>query len=381
MDSIYLDYNATTPVDREVAEAMLPYFYEHFGNPSSNHPYGITAKKAVELARNQVAALLGCESDTIIFTSGGTESNNAAIRGAVLAGNKRGNHIITSAIEHPAIIEVCRWLENQGFRLTVLPVSADGLVNPADLEKSITAETLLVTVMHANNEVGTIQPIAELASIAHRYGALIHTDAAQSIAKIQVNVKELDVDLLSIAGHKLYAPKGIGALYVRKGVRLEKLLYGANHEAGRRPGTENVLGIVGLGQACWIAHRYPEGYVDRMKTLRDRLHKNLSRKLGNEAIRLNGHPEQRLPNTLSLGFRGIQANALLAEISPQVAASAGSACHSGGISVSPVLKAMNVPLEWAIGTVRFSVGRQTTLQEIDRAVDIIADAVKQLQIG
>lgn len=381
MNSIYLDYNATTPIDREVAAAMLPHMYEHFGNPSSSHPYGVAARRAVDLARAQVAALLGCESDAIVFTSGGTESNNAAIKGAALAGRARGNHIITSAIEHPATIEVCRWLENQGFRLTVLPVSSDALVNPADLEKAITAETVLVTVMHANNEVGTVQPIAELAAIAHRYGALMHTDAAQSVAKIPVNVDELGVDLLSIAGHKLYAPKGIGVLYVRRGVRLEKLLHGANHESGRRPGTENVLAIVGLGQACKIAQRCLEGNIVHLKTLRDRLHKGLLRELGSEALRLNGHPERRLPNTLSLGFRGIDANSLLAEIAAQVAASAGSACHSGGISVSPVLKAMNVPLEWAAGTVRFSVGRQTTAQEIDQAVEIIAEAVRQRQIS
>ncbi len=381
MDSIYLDYNATTPIDRAVAEAMLPHIYEHFGNPSSSHPYGITARRAIDLARAQVAALLGCESDAIVFTSGGTESNNAAIKGAALTGRARGNHIITSAIEHPATVEVCRWLENQGFRLTVLPVSSDALVNPADLEKAITAETVLVTVMHANNEVGTVQPIAELAVIAHRYGALMHTDAAQSAAKIPVNVDELGVDLLSIAGHKLYAPKGIGVLYVRRGVRLEKLLHGANHESGRRPGTENVLAIVGLGQACKIAQRCLEGNIVHLKTLRDRLHKGLLRELGSEALRLNGHPERRLPNTLSLGFRGIEANSLLAEIAAQVAASAGSACHSGGISVSPVLKAMNVPLEWAAGTVRFSVGRQTTAQEIDQAVEIIAEAVRQRQIS
>jgi cysteine desulfurase len=377
MNSIYLDYNATTPIEMEVAEAMVPFLYEHFGNPSSSHPYGVVAKRAIESARAQVAALLECQPDSIVFTSGGTESNNAAIKGVALAGREHGNHIITSAIEHPAVIEVCRWLENQGFRLTVLPVDSDGLVDPADLEKSITADTLLVTVMHANNEVGTIQPIAELAAIAHRNGALLHTDAAQSIGKIPVHVEELGVDLMTIAGHKLYAPKGIGALYIRKGVRLDKLLHGASHEAGRRPGTENVLGIVGLGQASKIVQRDLTGNIVHMQTMRDRLHEGLRSKLGNEAIRLNGHHERRLPNTLSLGFRGVEASALLSEIADEVSASAGAACHSGGVSVSAVLEAMKVPLEWAVGTVRFSVGRHTTGQEIDRATHIIAEAVRK----
>ncbi len=376
MHSIYLDFNATTPIEKEVAEAMVPYLYEHFGNPSSSHPYGVAAKRAIESARAQVAALLRCQPDSIVFTSGGTESNNAAIKGIALAGRERGNHIITSAIEHPAVIEVCRWLENQGFRLTILPTDSNGLVDPADLEKSITADTFLVTVMHANNEVGAIQPIAELAAIAHRKGALLHTDAAQSIGKIPVYIDELGVDLLTIAGHKLYAPKGIGALYVREGVRLEKLLHGANHEAGRRPGTENVLEIVGLGQACEIVRRDLLGNMVHMQAMRDRLHEGLRSKLGQDATRLNGHPELRLPNTLSLGFRGVEASTLLSEIADQVSASAGAACHSDGVSISAVLEAMKVPLEWAVGTVRFSVGRHTTGQEVDRAIHIIAGAVR-----
>jgi cysteine desulfurase len=378
MDSIYLDYNATTPIDREVADAMTPYLYEHFGNPSSSHPYGVTTKRAVEAARSQVAALLDCQPENIVFTSGGTESNNAAIKGAALAGRARGNHVITSAVEHPAVTEVCRWLEDQGYRITTLPVNSDGLVDPASLKRAITGDTLLVTVMHSNNEVGTIQPIAELAAIAHHYGALMHTDAAQSLGKIPVSAEALGVDLLTIAGHKLYAPKGIGALYVRDGVRLEKLLHGANHEAGRRSGTENVMGIVGLGQACKIAQRDLDNNMPHMQAMRDRLHEGLRRQLGHDDIRLNGPVERRLPNTLSLGFRGVQAYTLLAEISGQVAASAGAACHSE-ISISAVLNAMKVPLEWAMGTVRFSVGRQTTAEEIDQAVEIVAHAVRRQQ--
>jgi cysteine desulfurase len=379
MNSIYLDYNATTPIAREVAEAMAPYLYERFGNPSSSHSYGIAAKQSVETARSQVADLLGCLTGNIVFTSGGTESNNAAIKGIAWACCSRNSHIITSAVEHPAVMEVCRWLENQGCRLTVLPVNHEGLVNPADLERAITAETILVTVMHANNEVGAIQPIAELSAIAHRHGALLHTDAAQSVGKIPVAVDDLGVDLLTVAGHKLYAPKGVGALYIRDGVRLEKLMHGANHEAGRRPGTENVLEIVGLGQACAIAKRYLAGTMIHLKTMRDRLHEGLLQELGDESIRLNGPVERRLPNTLSLSFRGIEANSLLAEINGQVAASAGAACHADGVHISAVLTAMQTSAEWAIGTIRFSVGRETTAEEIDRAVHLIAEVVREIQ--
>jgi cysteine desulfurase len=379
MNSIYLDYNATTPIAREVAEAMAPYLYEHFGNPSSSHPYGIATKRAVEAARTQVATLLGCQPAEVIFTSGGTESNNYAIKGVALAGRERGNHVVTSAVEHPAVVEVCGWLETQGFRVTVLPADEYGLVDPADLERAITPDTTLVTVMHANNEVGTIQPIAELAEIAHRHGALVHTDAAQSVGKIPVDVDDLGVDLLSVAGHKLYAPKGIGSLYVRTGVRLAQLLHGAGHEGGRRPGTENVLQIVGLGQACQLAGRDLEKNRAHFQAMRDRLHDSLLRELGDEAVKLNGHYEKRLPNTLSLSFRGVEANTLLSEIGEQVAASAGAACHADEVDVSAVLEAMGLPVDWAMGTVRFSVGRGTTAEEIDRAVEIVAQAVRRLQ--
>jgi cysteine desulfurase len=376
---IYLDYNATTPIAREVAEAMVPYLYERFGNPSSSHPYGIAAKRAVETARRQVAALLGCQPTEVIFTSGGTESNNYAIKGIALGDRKRGNHIITSAVEHPAVTEVNNWLKTQGLRITVLPVDEYGLVDPADLERAITPDTALVTVMHANNEVGTIQPIAELAEIAHRYGALMHTDAAQSVGKIEVNVKTLGVDLLSVAGHKVYAPKGIGALYVRSGIRLVKLIHGAGHESGRRPGTENLLGIVGLGQACEIASRDLKTNMSHFQEKRDRLHQGLLRELDEASIRLNGHPESRLPNTLSLSFRGIEANTLLSQISEQVAASAGAACHADKVELSAVLEAMRVPVDWAMGTVRFSTGRGTTVEQIDQAIEVIAAAVRRLQ--
>ncbi len=375
MRPIYLDYNATTPIASQVAEAMEPYLYREFGNPSSSHPYGIAARQAVENARAQVAALLGCQPAEVIFTSGGTESNNYAIKGVALAGSERGNHIITSAVEHPAVVEVGHWLEAQGFRVTVLPVDKYGLVDPADLEQAITPDTLLVTVMHANNEVGTIQPIVELAEIAHRHDVLIHTDAAQSVGKIPVKVEALGIDLLSVAGHKVYAPKGIGALYIRRGVQLAKLLHGAGQENGRRPGTENVLEIVGLGQACHMADRDLEKNMAHFQAMRDRLYEGLMGALGDERVRLNGHPRERLPNTLSLGFRGVEANTLLAEIADQVAASAGAACHADEVDISAVLEAIEVPMEWAMGTVRFSVGRDTTEKEVDRAVEIVTEAV------
>ncbi len=376
---IYLDYNATTPIDPAVAEAMVPYLYEHFGNPSSTHPYGVTAREAVETARAQVAALLGCQAAEVVFTSGGTESNNYAIKGVALADPERSGRIITSAVEHPAVVEVCDWLATQGFRITVLPVDEYGSVNPADLARAITSDTLLVTIMQANNEVGTIQPIAALAEIAHAHGALFHTDAAQAVGKIPTKVGDLGVDLLSIAGHKLYAPKGVGALYIRDGVRLPRLMHGAGQETGLRPGTENVLEIVGLGQACEVAGRAPEAERARLIALRDRLEAGLLRELGEGRVRRNGHPEQRLPNTASLSFRDVEANKLLAEIHHQVAASAGAACHADEVDISAVLKAMSVPLAWAMGTVRFSVGRPTVASEVDLAVEIVAEAVRRRQ--
>ena len=379
MPPIYLDNNATTPIAREVADAMAPYLYEHFGNPSSAYAYGAVAKQAVEAARAQVAGVLGCEASEVIFTSGGTESNNYAIKGAALAGRARGRHIITSAVEHPAVVEVCRWLEGRGFRITVLPVDGYGLVDPADLERAVTPETLLVTVMHANNEVGTIQPIAELAAIAHRHGALMHTDAAQSIGKIPVDVEALGVDLLTVAGHKLYAPKGIGALYVRSGVTLDLLIHGAGQEGGRRPGTENVLLAVGLGRACEVAGRDLDANMAHLAAMRERLHEGLTHELGAAALRRNGHPEESLPNTLSLSFRRVEANTLLAEIADEVAASAGAACHADEVDVSAVLQAMQLSTEWAMGTVRFSVGRGTTAAQIDRAVAVVAEAARRLQ--
>ena len=379
MGPCYLDYNATTPIGPDVAKTMEPYLHGHFGNPSSSHPYGLAARRAVEKARFQTAGLLGCAPGEIVFTSGGTESNNLAIKGIASAARRRGNHIITSAVEHPAVSEVCRWLEGEGYRITWLPVDGQGLVDPGDLEKAITPETTLVTIMLANNEVGTIEPIADLANLTHARGALLHTDAAQAVGKIPTDVNALGVDLLSLAGHKLYAPKGVGALFIRDGVRPDNQLHGAAHEGGRRPGTENVLEIVGLGQACETASGNLAKTMSHCATMRDRLHEGFKRALGRENIRLNGHPAKRLPNTLSLCFRGVEADALVAAISDEVAVSAGAACHAEGVSTSTVLEAMKVPVEWAKGTIRFSTGHDTNDGEIDRAVAAVAGAVQRLR--
>jgi cysteine desulfurase NifS/selenium donor protein len=378
MKPIYLDYNASTPIDPEVAEAMRPYLFGEFGNPSSAHIYGARARQAVEQARSQVAGLLGCSADEVIFTSGGSESNNLAIKGAALANRDRGDHLITSAVEHPAVSEVCAYLEGQGFRVTRLPVDSHGRVDPGSLAEAIEPGTLLASIMHANHEVGTVQPVAELAAVAREHGVLFHTDAAQSTGKIAANVEELGVDLLSVAGHKLYAPKGVGALYVRRGLSLAKQIHGADHERDLRAGTENVLLVVGLGRACEIAARDLERNGDHMREMRDRLHAGLERELS--GLRLNGHPDLRLPNTLSLAIGGVEAGTLLAEV-VEVAASAGAACHSDDVQVSTVLAAMQVPEELALGTIRFTTGRTTTVEEIDRAVASVAAAVRRLRPG
>ncbi|MDZ7392615.1 MAG: selenide, water dikinase SelD [candidate division KSB1 bacterium] len=372
---IYLDYNATTPIDPQVAQAMQPYINRHFGNPSSAHAFGVAAKKAVEHARTQVAAMLGCRLEEVVFTSGGTESNNMAIIGVAYAYRAKGNHIITSQIEHPAVLEVCRFLESQGWVVTYLPVDEYGLVDAATLEEAITPQTVLVSIMHANNEVGTIEPIAALAEVAHRHGVLVHTDCAQSAGKIPVKVDELGVDLLSIAGHKLYAPKGVGALYVRTGVNLAKVMHGAGQELNRRPGTENVIEIVGLGEACALVEENLPAYAEQMRATRDRLETGLKERLPD--LRVHGHPEQRLPNTSSLGFPGLEAGTILAELTG-VAASAGAACHSESVEISHVLRAMGVPSHYAVGTIRFSTGRHTTASEIDRAIEHIVSVVERL---
>ena len=376
MKPIYLDYNATTPLAPEVADAMKPFLEEYFGNPSSAHWYGVQTRKAVEKARAQVAALIHANPDEIIFTSGGSESNNFAIKGIAFAKKSVGNHIITSSVEHPAVVEVCEYLKLHGFDITYLPVDEYGMVHPEDVERAITPQTILITIMHANNEVGTIQPISEIAEIAHAHDIVMHTDAAQSTGKIPVHVDELGVDLLSIAGHKLYGPKGIGALYIRRGVKLEKIIHGADHEQNLRAGTENILCDVGLGKACEIAGQHLEKNMQHMKEMRDLLHKKLEDS-GLDFI-LNGHPEKRLPNTLSLSFRNVEANTVLSELS-EVAASAGAACHSDQIDVSAVLEAMDVPVEYAMGTIRFSTGRFTTKDDIEKAAQVVIKVIKNFQ--
>jgi len=362
---IYLEYNASTPIDPAVAAAMRPFLQDHYGNPSSGHWAAAPAKAALETARGQIAALLGCEEDEVVFTSGGSEANNLALKGVYFARRDSGDHIITTRIEHPAITEPCRLLERLGPRITYLPVDRFGRVDPDDLNRVITSRTILISVMHANNEVGTIQPIAECARIAREHGVLFHTDAAQSVGKIATDVNGLGVDLLSIAGHKLYAPKGVGALFVRREVTLEPLLHGAGHESGRRAGTESALLAVGLGKACELARDLTP--MDHVQVLRDHFWRELQERFG-DRIALNGHPAHRLPNTLNVSFINCIGTEILKELDG-VAASTGSACHAGRIELSPVLEAMGVTPEVGMGAIRFSLGRGTTREEIDTVAE------------
>ena len=365
-DRIYLDHNATTPIAPEVLDAMRQYLEERFGNPSSAHEHGRLALEAVERARAQVAALLGCEPDSIVFTASGSESDNLAIKGVALGLLGEGDHIITSAIEHPAVLGACRYLERRfGYRLTILPVDGFGTVDPEDVRRATEPGTVLVSVMHANNEVGTLEPIADIAGVAREYRIACHTDAAQSVGKVPVDVDELDVDLLTVTGHKLYAPKGIGALYVRPGTRLDSLIHGAGHEHGLRAGTENVPYIVGLGAACALAaERLQAGAPGRVRELRDRLHAALRSAV--PGLALNGHAEQRLPNTLNVSFPDQDGESLLAR-TPSVAAATGSACHSGRTEPSSVLTAMGFDAQRALGAVRLSLGYDTTAADVDMA--------------
>jgi cysteine desulfurase len=369
MQSIYLDYNATTPIDPAVAEAMQPCIATYYGNPSSTHTYGRAAKEVVETARAQVAALLGCTAAEIVFTSGGSEANNTVLKGVAYTYRHKGNHIITSAVEHPATINPCRFLEQQGVRVTYVPVDSTGMVDPDSVHRAITPQTILISIMHANNEVGTLQPIAEISRIARQHGVLLHTDAAQSVGKIPTLVDDLGVDFLSVAGHKLYAPKGIGVLYMRSGVSIEPLIHGAGHESGRRAGTENIVLAVGLGAACAVAQADLPRYQREVRQLRDFFYQELVKRLG-EGVVLNGHPEQRLPNTLHVNFRDVIGAEFLDQM-PEIAASTGSACHAGEVALSSVLEAMHVSPELGMGAVRFSLGRYTTREEIEHAVACI----------
>jgi cysteine desulfurase len=361
---IYLDFNASTPLAPEVVEAMRPYLAEHFGNPSSHHFAGAPAKAAVERARGQVAALLGCAPDEVVFTSGGTESNNHALKGVFFANRERGDHIVTSAVEHPAVLQPLRFLETLGATVTVLPVDRLGRVDPGEVRRALTPRTILVSVMHANNEVGVVQPVAEIAAIARAAGVLVHTDAAQSVGKIATRVGELGVDLLSVAGHKLYGPKGVGALFIRRGTRIDPVMHGAGHEQGRRAGTENVLLDVGLGAACQVAGRWMG--MPAVRALRDRFEAHLKERFG-ERLTVNGAGAERLPNTASVNFVGQVGAEVLARL-PGLAASTGSACHAGSVELSPVLAAMRVPPSEGMGAVRFSLGRTTTWDELEHVL-------------
>lgn len=378
MSPIYLDYNATTPIDPRVREAMLPYLGEHFGNPSTTYGYGLRAREAVEQARRQVAILIGAKPEEIVFTSGGSESDNQAIIGIALANMGRGRHIITSRIEHPAVLNTCRYLEERlGFGVTYLPVDGYGLVDPDDVRHAIARETILITIMHANNEVGTIEPIEEIGEIAGERGVIFHTDAAQSCGKIEVNVNRMRVDLLTIAGHKLYAPKGIGALFVRSGTRVDPFIHGAGQEGGRRAGTENVPYAVGLGAACEVAGDLLSGSQKNVKLLRDGLHDRIETGLGRDSVHLNGHPELRLPNTLNISLQDIVGEALLGKI-PEIAASTGAACHAGSTEPSSVLLEMGVPRALALGALRLTLGRWSTQEEVDMAGELIVRQAKHL---
>ena len=363
----YLDYNATTPLLPEVVDAMLPYLREHFGNPSSAHVYGRRTHDAIERARRDVAALIGCDAGEIIFTSGGTEANNLAIRGITARSSRR--RVVTSAVEHPATARTVTWLEQQGWDIIRVGVDAGGRVQVRELDTATSDAAALVTIMHSNNETGVLQPVRDAARFAHRAGAYVHTDAAQSVGKVPIDVRSIDVDLLSIAGHKLYAPKGIGALYLRHGTVLEPLTLGAGHERGLRPGTENVAAIVGLGRACVVAQRDLNDESARVRALRDRLWAQLAQAI--PGIALNGHVEDRLPNTLNVRFPRVSGTALLAA-TPEVAASTGSACHEGDETASGVLLAMGIPAVDALGSVRLTLGRATVAETVDCATAALA---------
>lgn len=373
---VYLDYNATTPIDPVVINEMLPYFQTGFGNPSSSYSIGRENLEVVTRARKQVADLINAKPEEITFTSGGTESNNHAILGAAIAHQEKGKHLITSEIEHPAVTNVCRHLATLGWDITWLPVDRTGKVDPADLESAIRPDTVLVSIMHANNEVGTIQPIKEISQITRYKKVLLHTDAAQSIGKLETDVEALGVDLLSIAGHKLYAPKGIGALYVKDGVDVDNLMFGAGQEEGVRPGTENVAYIAALGKACEISAGNFDKNKQHMFDMRKKLLEGLLLKLKN--IRVITDLANSLPNTLSIAFDKVDAHKLTSLISDEVYISTGSACHSGLTEISPVLKAMKIKLLTAAGTVRISTGKYTSLEEIEFATDAISKAVQKL---
>ena len=375
---IYMDHSATSPVDPEVFEAMKPYFTNEFGNASTLYSLGRNAKNAMEAARQEVATIIGADTKEIIFTSGGTESDNIAILGTARKLKNKGNHIITSDIEHPAVEETCKYLEKNGYKVTYLPVYEEGIVRVKDLEAAITDETILITIMHANNEIGTIQPIAEIGKIANERGIYFHTDAVQTVGKIPVNVSEMNVDMLSLSSHKLYGPKGIGALYIKKGVRIEPLMYGGGHERGFRPGTENIPGIVGLGKACSIASQNLESNARKLTNLRDKLIDAVLEQ--NKDSYLNGHRTKRLPNNANFRFDAIEGESLILNLDFKgIAASTGSACSSTKLEASHVLLAIGLEKEEAHGSLRISLGIENTEEDIDYAITAIKEVVEKLR--
>lgn len=378
MEGIYLDHSATTPADPEVLGAMMRYFANHFGNPSSIHRFGQEARRAVEESRVQVAALIGADPAEIVFTGGGTEADNMALTGTAFAETSGRNHIVTSAIEHHAVLNTCKYLETRGFVVTYLPVNNEGMVNSEDVQRALTERTLLVSIMHVNNEIGTIEPLSEIALMARERGVIVHTDAVQSVGKIPVHVNDLGVDLLSLTGHKLYGPKGTGALYIRRNTPIAPILFGGHQEGGRRTGTENVPGIVGFGKACEIAARDLPVQMDRMLGLRKRLEMQITQNIAD--VRVNSHSFRGIPHILSVSFRTVTGDAVVRELDRQgIAASAGAACTAETIRLSHVLEAMQIPKDIAMGTVRFSLGRGNTEAQIDRVAGILPDIVEKLR--
>jgi len=373
-----MDYGATTPVDMEVMTAMLPFFTETFGNPSSLHAFGQEAKYAVETARQTIAASIGAGPEEIVFTSGGSESDNFAIKGVAYAKKEKGNHIITSAIEHHAILEPCHFLEKHGFEVTRLPVDAEGLVDPSDVEQAITSRTILISIMDGNNEIGTIQPVAEIGAIACERGIAFHTDAVQTFGRLPLTVNDLNVDLLSASGHKIYGPKGVGILYIRKGTRIQSFMHGGDQERGRRASTHNVPGIVGMGKAVELAMNDINAEGGRLAALRNRMIQGLLNNI--EYSRLNGHPRRRLPNNVNVSIEYVEGESLLLSLDMEgIACSTGSACTSSSLEPSHVLMAIGLPHETAHGSLRFTLGRQTREEDVEYVVEVLPEIVKRLR--
>ena len=378
MKRIYLDYAATTPTHPEVMKAMLPYFTESFGNPSSIHSYGQEAKDAVERARSTVAALTGAKSEEIVFTGSGTEADNFAVKGVALSRQGKGNHVITSSIEHHAVLETCKFMEKQGFSVTYLPVDGYGMVDPNDVKKAITKKTILVSIMHANNECGTIEPVAQIGNIAREAEIYFHTDAVQTVGHIPLDVNKLNVDLLSISAHKLYGPKGVGAFYIRKGTRISPFMHGGNQERGRRASTENVPGIVGFGRAAEIAQQEMLEEAQKLTALRDRLIEGILR--GIEYTQLNGHPVKRLPNNVNVSINYVEGESILLNLDLDgICASTGSACSSEDLEPSHVLVAMGLPHLQAHSSLRFTLGKWTTEEEINKVLEVLPGIVSKLR--